>query len=175
MTAASTPETPSASAGRYAAKPVNSEIVISTGTSSRRRRTTATTQPTTSPIATPPNTARTNSPSAARNEKLPPMAAATATRYAISAEASLTRLSPSIRLTSRRGAPSPRAIAVAATGSVGETIAPSAKATAQGRPMSSCPSTPTTQVVTNTNPIEVSDSARASARSARRSAMKAAT
>ena len=87
----------------------------------------------------------------------------------------MTRLSPSIMLTSRRGAPSWRAIAVAATGSVGETMAPSAKATAQGRSMSSWPTTATAQVVTSTSPIEVSDSARASARSARRSAKKAAT
>jgi hypothetical protein len=78
-------------------------------------------------------------------------------------------------LTSRRGAPSWRAIAVAATGSVGETIAPSAKATAHGKSMSTWPTTATTQVVSRTSPIEVSERARASARSARRSAKNAAT
>ena len=41
---------------------------------------------------------------------------------------SLTRLSPSTIVTSFRGTPSRRAIAVAAIGSVGETIAPSTKA-----------------------------------------------
>ncbi len=87
----------------------------------------------------------------------------------------MSRLSPSTRFTRRRGAPSWRAIAVAATGSVGETMAPRANATAQGRPMSSWPTTATAQVVASTNPIEVSDNARALARSVRRSAKKAAT
>ena len=105
--------------------------------SSSRRRTSATTTPTSSPIAIPPITATTKSTVASTSEKLSPIAAATATRYAISADESLTRLSPSIMLTSRRGAPSCRVIAVAATGSVGETIAPSANATAHGRPISS--------------------------------------
>ena len=92
----------------------------------------------------PPAAAPTNSSPASTTEKLPPTAAATATRYATSAVASLTRLSPSITLTIRRGAPSRRMIAVAATGSVGETIAPSAKAIGQERPITSCPSTATT-------------------------------
>ena len=125
--------------------------------SSSRRLTSAIAAPTTSPIAIPPTTATTKSTVASNSENLPPIAAATATRYAISAEESLSRLSPSTRFTRRRGAPSWRAIAVAATGSVGETMAPSANATAQGRPMSSWPTTATAQVVASTNPIEVSD------------------
>ncbi len=127
--------------------------------SSSRRLISAIAAPTTSPIAIPPTTATTKSTLASKSEKLPPIAAATATRYAISADESLTRLSPSITLTSRRGTPSWRVIAVAATGSVGETIAPSANATAQGRPISSWPTTATAQVVSSTSPIEVSDSA----------------
>ncbi|MDQ3957078.1 MAG: hypothetical protein M3273_02025 [Actinomycetota bacterium] len=154
---------------------MNSEIVISTGTSSSRRRSSAITAPTTSPTPIPPRTATTKSTLASKSEKLPPTAAATATRYAINADESLIRLSPSIRVTSRRGTPSSRAIAVAANGSVGETIAPSAKATAQGRSMSSWPTTATTPVVISTSPIEVSDTARAWARSARRSVKNAAT
>ncbi len=56
------------------------EIVISTGTSSSRRRTSAITLPTMSPMAMPPITATTNSTLASSSEKLPPTAAATATR-----------------------------------------------------------------------------------------------
>ena len=56
------------------------EIVISTGTSSSRRRTSAIAAPTTSPIAIPPATAATKSTVASNSEKLPPIAAATATR-----------------------------------------------------------------------------------------------
>lgn len=58
-------------------------------------------------------------------------------------------------------------IAVAAAGSVGETIAPSAKAIAQGRPISSCPMRATTAAVANTSPMAVNEMTRASARSAR--------
>ena len=76
-------------------------------------------------------------------------------------------------LTSRRGAPTRRMIAVAAAGSVGETIAPSAKAIAHGRPISSCPMTATAAAVASTSPTAVNEITRASVRSARRSAKKA--
>ena len=84
VTAASTPEagTPdasSASAGRYAAYPLSSEIVISTRLSSSRRRISAITNPTASPISTPPVAPRTNSIPASHSEKPPPIAAAAAT------------------------------------------------------------------------------------------------
>ena len=65
-------------------------------------------------------------------------------------------------------------IAVAATGSVGETIAPSAKAIGHERPITSCPSTATTPVVASTSPIASSEIGRRFARSVRRSAKKAA-
>ena len=50
--------------------------------------------------------------------------AATATRYSTSPVPSLTRLSPSTMVTSLPGTPNLRAIGLAASGSVGETIAP---------------------------------------------------
>ena len=87
--------------------------------------------------------------------------------------ASLTRLSPSTRLTIRRGAPTLRMIAVAATGSVGETIAPSAKASAQLKPSTSWAMTPTIAVVASTSPIAVIEIARRSVLKARRSLKKA--
>jgi hypothetical protein len=76
--------------------------------------------------------------------------------------------------TSRRGAPTRRMIAVAAAGSVGETIAPSAKAIGQVRSSSSCPMTAIAPTVTSTRPIALSAMTRASARSACRSAKNAA-
>ena len=77
-------------------------------------------------------------------------------------------------LTTALGAPSRRMIAVAATGSVGESTAPRAKAAAQGMSITSCAATATAQVVTRTSPIDVRVSARADRRRARRSAKKAA-
>ena len=65
-------------------------------------------------------------------------------------------------------------MAVAATGSVGETIAPSANAIAQGSPITSCPTTATAPIVRSTRPIAVIEIARRSALSARRSEKKAA-
>ena len=65
-------------------------------------------------------------------------------------------------------------IAVAATGSVGETIAPSAKATAQVIPIISWAITATITMVSSTSPIAVSDSGRTLSRSERRSVKKAA-
>ena len=87
--------------------------------------------------------------------------------------ASLKRLSPSRTLTIRRGAPTRRMIAVAAAGSVGDTIAPSAKDIAHGSPISSWPMTATTAVVARTRPMAESEMTRASVRRARRSAKKA--
>ena len=52
-------------------------------------------------------------------------------------------------------------IAVAATGSVGETIAPRAKAIGHGSPSTSCPATATSTVVNRTSPMEMNDRARA--------------
>ena len=65
-------------------------------------------------------------------------------------------------------------IAVAATGSVGETIAPSAKASGHESPIASCPITATAPIVRSTRPIDAIEIARRSLRSARRSEKKAA-
>src|SRR5437867_5522442 len=56
-------------------------------------------------------------------------------------------------VTIRRGNRSRLLIAVAATASGGETIAPSANAAAHGNPPNACATTPIASVVTRTNPI----------------------
>ena len=66
-------------------------------------------------------------------------------------KASLIRLSPSMTAVRRLGIPRRRVIGVAARGSVGETIAPSAKATAHGRPsIAAWATTPTSAAVSMT-------------------------
>ncbi len=65
-------------------------------------------------------------------ENEPVTTAATAKRYATSAVASLTRLSPSKIVTIRRGTFSRSAIAVAAIASGGEMIAPKTNPAASG-------------------------------------------
>ena len=88
---------------------------------------------------------------------------------------SLTKLSPSTTETTRRGAFWRRAIAVAATGSVGATIAPSVNAAAHERPpISSWATTATAHIVASTRPIAAIEIARASRRSSCRLAKKAA-
>jgi hypothetical protein len=52
-------------------------------------------------------------------------------------------------------------MAVAATGSVGETIAPKANAIGHGKSSTRCPATATSTTVASTSPTEVSDRARA--------------
>ncbi len=105
--------------------------MISTGGSSSRWRTYATTQPTARPIATPPIAPTKNWPPASQTLNVPAVTATTATRYAMIAVASLMSDSPSTTVTTRRGTPIRSAIAVTATGSVGETIAPSTNAAGQ--------------------------------------------
>jgi hypothetical protein len=68
----------------------------------------------------------------------------------------------------RRGTPRRRAIAVAASGSVGDTIAPSANAAAHGSPsIAAWATTATEHAVSSTSPIEVSVIDRTSARRSR--------
>src|SRR4051794_39044891 len=76
-------------------------------------------------------------------------------------------------LTSRRGAPTRRMTAVAAAGSVGETIAPRTNAIAHGRSSTSWAITATMPVVARTRPIALSAMTRASWRRVRRSAKTA--
>ncbi len=119
-----------------------------------RRQALVTSQPMTTPTAIPPRPTTTNDTPAATIEKAPVTATAIATRYAMRADASLIRLSPSRIVTTRDGTPSRRKTAVAATASGGATIAPSVNA---GAPASSGMShettTPTTTVVNSTSPI----------------------
>jgi len=83
---------------------------------------------------------------------VPPAATAIAVRNVTSAVASLIRLSPSRIVTIRRGTPSRRKIAVAATASGGATIAPSANAAGQPTPGTSAWTTAaTTAAVTRTS------------------------
>jgi hypothetical protein len=83
----------------------------------------------------PPTTLTTRCHDALQNENVPTTAAVTAVLYSTRAEPSLTRLSPSMIATMRRGVPSPRRItSVEASASVGETIAPSVKAGAHAKP-----------------------------------------
>ncbi len=90
-----------------------------------------------------------------------------------SALASFTRLSPSMMTISRRGTPSRLAMALAATGSVGETIAPSTTADAHGRPATWCMTTATTAVVAMTRPIASRPIGRRFARRSRSDVKKA--
>ena len=113
---------------------MSTEIAISTSGWSRRRRTCEATQPTTAPTAMPPSTIPANSSVAEPSAKLAAPTAPSATWSALSPVPSLTRLSPSRIALTRSGAPSPRMIEVAATGSVGPSAAPSTKAISHGSP-----------------------------------------
>ena len=93
------------------------------------------TRPSTRPTAIPPSTVQTKSPAACRSENEPVTTATTANLKRTSAVPSLTRLSPSTIAIARRGTPKRRAIDVAASGSVGETTAPSTKLTGHERPI----------------------------------------
>jgi hypothetical protein len=147
--------------------------VSSVLTSLSRFLTSATRKPTASPIAIPPAASPKNSSPVCDAETLAPTAAPTATLYARRAVASLNRLSPSRTFTSRRGAPTRRITAVAAAGSVGETIAPRTNDIAQGRPITSWAMRAIATAVAITSPIAFSEITRASARSVRRSTKNA--
>src|SRR5215216_43284 len=108
-----------------------------------------------------------NSSPALGNEKVPVTTADTATLYRTSAVPSLTRLSPSRIVTIRRGTPRRSAMAVAATGSVGETMAPSTKATGHESPTAQCAIPATTSIVSTTRPTERSPMGRTLARRSR--------
>ena len=149
--------------------------MISTGTSSSRRRISASSQPAARPTSTPPAAPSTNSTLASISEKLPPSAAAAANLYATRAVPSLMRLSPSSTDTTRRGASWRRAIAVAAIGSVGATIAPSVNAAAHDRPsIRTCATTATAHIVASTRPTASSEIGRRSRLSSCRFAKNAA-
>src|SRR3989475_9295498 len=148
-TTARMPETPSRSAGRYAAYPVKREIVFSTSGSWMWRRTAARSHATARPTAIPPAPTTRKRPVAAGTENEPVTAAATAMRYATIAAASLIILSPSRMVTMRRGSGSRRRNAVAAATSSGETTAPRANAEAHGIPGTARCATQATATVAN--------------------------
>jgi len=86
--------------------------------------------------------------------------------------ASLTRLSPSSTTSKRLGTPKRWKIAVAATASVGETIAPSTKHAGHDNGMAApavaqCATTATAPVVTSTRPVANSTIADKFARNSR--------
>lgn len=131
-----------------------SEMVVSITGLVMRRRSRATIMNMTNPASVPP-------PAASRKWKLicpsvtAPARAAIAVRRATSALASLRSDSPSKTVTTRRGSPMRRPIAVAATASGGATTAPIASAAAQPRPgISQFTTAPTAKVVTTTRPTD---------------------
>ena len=83
--------------------------------------------------------------------------------------------SPSTTVTTRRGTPSRPAIAVAATGSVGETIAPSTNAASHDRPGTTAwTHAATATQVASTRPIESAEIGPALRRRSRSEAKNAA-
>ena len=117
----------------------------------------------------------TNESPASQSVNVPVTTATTAKRYATSAVPSLTRLSPSTIETTRRGTPSRRMIAVAAIGSVGETIAPSTNAADQGSSGTiACATTATATMVSSTSPTASSPTGRTFARRSRSEVKNAA-
>ena len=84
------------------------------------------------PMKSPPSASQRKVPSAFVSENVPVKAAATAKRMQTRPDASLSRDSPSRMCSSRAGMGTRLAMAETATGSVGERMAASAKATASG-------------------------------------------
>src|SRR6476660_5976158 len=103
---------------------------LSTSGSSSRHRTKAVSAPSATPTATPPTAASANVDNPPPQVAATPMARPSDTLYAVSAVASLSRLSPPSSVMTRRGSPSLRPTAVADTASGGATIAPSVSAAA---------------------------------------------
>ncbi len=100
-----------------------------------------------------PAAASTKVPSPAAHPVDAPTAAANATLYAVSAVASLSRLSPPISVITRRGSPSRRPTALADTASGGATMAPSVNAAAMVSSGTTRNATnPTASVVTSGSP-----------------------
>ena len=153
-TTATTPEEWSSSATRKHANGITKDSPTSRTGSVIRRRIWATTTKARTPISTPPTDA-TRKSKPTRHSSTPTEAAAIAVRRVTSAVASLKSDSPSRMVTTRRGRPMLRAIAVAATASGGATTAPSAKAIGQEMPGTIRWTTqPAPAVVTSTAPTD---------------------
>ena len=128
---------PSASAARYAAYGVSSEItvwIVGSSAQNRLRPTRAwpIVHAIASPSRKPPPEETKNCSAALLQLKAPVIAAAIANLNAISPDASLIRLSPSTIVDTREGIASFEVTALTATASVGEITAPSANAAASG-------------------------------------------
>jgi hypothetical protein len=150
------------------------ETTICAPSSLIQRRSRPTAQPTARPYNTPPATTRSIS-------KAPPLAvtgsesAVRARPNRVRATTSLTRLSPSRIVTRRRRVPRRCMMEVAATGSVGETAAPSASAT--GQPSCGtvrCTATMTARAVTQVRPKAITEVGTASSLVSRGAVRKAA-
>ena len=134
-------------------KATSSEAVAAKTASSKICSIFAKSQPTTRPAATPPTETRTNSPAAFEGENVPDTTATVANFSRTRPVESLTRLSPSRMVMSRRGSFSLWAMAAAATASGGETMAPRTKQ--DGHPIPgtmACTAAATTVVVARTRP-----------------------
>ena len=105
-----------------------SPMALSTNGSSNHDRIATINQPIAPPTTTPPAAASANVLRPELQVAAVPIAAASATLYAVSAVASLSRLSPPSRVMIWRGSPSLRPIAAADTASGGATMAPSVSA-----------------------------------------------
>jgi hypothetical protein len=107
-----------------------------------------------SPVAKPPTASRENSRTMPLSENAPATIAARANLKPTRPVASFIRLSPFRTVVSRDGTRRRWVMALTATASVGETIAPRAKAMASGRPGTSHQATrPTVTVVKITSPM----------------------
>src|SRR5258705_12843855 len=126
---------------------------LPTAGSSSHQRMKAMKEPSATPTATPPTAANANVANPLPQVAAVPIAAASDTLYAVSAVASLSRLSPPSSVIMRRGSPSLRPTSVADTASGGATIAPSVNAAATVSSGTILYATyPTAKVVANGSP-----------------------
>ena len=136
---------------------MTSDSETSTGGSNSRAQIQPHTAATATPTMRPTLTTHTKSPTAWLSTNTPLVTAATDTPKAVSAVASLTRLSPSRIAVRRWGTASGRSTATADMASGGATMAPSANAAASGMPgMTATPTNATTAVVNTTSPTDSS-------------------
>src|ERR1700733_15032508 len=157
VTAASTPEAPTALAGTNAAYPLTSEIVTLICGSGVRLRTSAITHPTANPDRAPARGDRDERQTGgaererARHDRGNCDAVSDQRGGVVEQPLSLDRADQPAWHTSRL-----RMITPAANGSVGETIAPRTNDGAQAMPITSCATNATAVIVASTRPTEMS-------------------
>ncbi|MPM95549.1 hypothetical protein SDC9_142704 [bioreactor metagenome] len=152
-TTASTPEPCRSSVRAYAVNGTRNDRPTVIAAFCSRRKNSPASRATPRPIATASTTARPKSSATAPAERAA-VRASVAERRLTRAVASLTRDSPSRMVTTRRGRPTWRATAVAATASGGATTAPIANAAAHGTPSIGRTTRATPTMVNNTSPID---------------------